>query len=474
VSARSGGAAERPVFAVLGHPNKGKSSLVATLAHDERVRVAPEPGTTTRSDRYPMRLDGEILYELVDTPGFQRARAALAWMQREAERTGASAADRRRVVARFCEEPEHATRFPDEVELLRPVLEGAGILYVVDGAVPFASEYEAEMEILRWTGRPSLAVINPIGRPRYVDAWQAALGQYFKVVRVLDALRADFAVQLDLLRAFGELEERWRAPLRRAVEALEADRARRRERAAREIAHLLARAAQLVVERRLRRDEDPEQHRASLEERYKGKLRRLERRCRRAVEEIYDFSGLEFDEPEDVERETEHALLEDDLFSERSWLAFGLRKRDLAAAGAAAGATAGGAVDVALSGTSFLAGAALGGVVGGALAWWGGDRLGRLEVLRQPLGGTLVRYGPARGTNLAFVLLGRARLHHALVAGRTHARRDRPVLRPEDAGEQAHAVPALERGTTRRLLDLLRRSGGPPEDELAREVEELL
>ena len=70
-----------------------------------------------------------------------------------------------------------ATRssFPDECELLRPIVEGAGILYVVDGSVPYGPEYEAEMEILRWTGRPSMAVINPIasraprrrsGRPR--------------------------------------------------------------------------------------------------------------------------------------------------------------------------------------------------------------------------------------------------------------------------------------------------------------------
>ena len=43
-------------------------------------------------------------------------------------------------------------RFKDECELLRPILAGAGILYVVDGAHPYGAEYEAEMEALKGSG----------------------------------------------------------------------------------------------------------------------------------------------------------------------------------------------------------------------------------------------------------------------------------------------------------------------------------
>ena len=42
-------------------------------------------------------------------------------------------------------------KFSAEVELLRPIVNGAGIIYVVDGAVAYGPDYEAEMEILRWT-----------------------------------------------------------------------------------------------------------------------------------------------------------------------------------------------------------------------------------------------------------------------------------------------------------------------------------
>ena len=80
----------RPRFAIVGHPNKGKSSIVATLAEDDAIAISSHPGTTTHARAYPMRLDGEVLYELVDTPGFQRARETLAWL--EAHDRGAGSA----------------------------------------------------------------------------------------------------------------------------------------------------------------------------------------------------------------------------------------------------------------------------------------------------------------------------------------------------------------------------------------------
>ena len=464
-----------PVFAVVGHPNKGKSSLVATLAQDDRVRIAPDPGTTTAATRYPMRVDGETLYELVDTPGFQRARGVLAWLQAEAERTGKSAADRPALVARFVETPGHRERYPDEVELLTPIVAGAGILYIVDGSLPYGTEYEAEMEVLRWTGRPSLAVINPIGDSDYIEAWRNALGQYFRAVRVFDALDAGFTKRLELLRAFGELEESFRPALQRAVEVLDDDRNVRRSRAAGEIAGMLIDATSLVVEKRIARDENAEPYRARLEEEYRGGLRRIERRGRANVESLYEFRDLDVEEAADVETETDRALLAGDLFSKGTWFVFGLRARDLIAAGVATGAAAGGTIDLALGGASFLAGAAVGSVLGGVLGWLGGDRLAKLEVLKQPMGGTIVRFGPARGANLVAVLLGRARLHQSLLAARTHARRDR-ILVGQGGGADADA-PAGEKvdpKVIRRVVDALQRFDSPDQDALIAEIERLL
>ena len=35
-----------PEFAVIGHPNEGKSAVVSTLSEDDSVRVSPYPGET--------------------------------------------------------------------------------------------------------------------------------------------------------------------------------------------------------------------------------------------------------------------------------------------------------------------------------------------------------------------------------------------------------------------------------------------
>ena len=70
-----------PKFAVVGHPNKGKSSIVATLSQNDAIAIALEPGTTRAQQSYPLRVDDKILYTLVDTPGFQRPRRVLEWLE---------------------------------------------------------------------------------------------------------------------------------------------------------------------------------------------------------------------------------------------------------------------------------------------------------------------------------------------------------------------------------------------------------
>ncbi len=438
-----------PAFAIVGHPNKGKSSLVATLARDASVRVGPEPGTTVQAREFPMRAAGRVLYVLIDTPGFQRARATLDWLKRH----DTGAASRAGVVERFVREHEGGERFRNECELLRPVVNGAGLIYVVDGATPYGPEYDAEMEILRWTGQPSLAVINPIGEPRFVEPWRRALEQFFRVVRVLDVMKAPFEQQLALLRAFGHLREGWRQPLEEAVEALIENRQRQRADAARVIAELIADALTYQETKDLGAEEDPARHATSLEISYRRRLRTLEERARRDVEAMYGFDGLDRDE-------ADMKLLETDLLSRESWLVFGLKKRDLVVVSATGGALAGGVVDSALLGASFLAGSVIGGVIGGTLGYFSSSKLAEVKLLRQPMGGLRLRYGPSRNVQFPFVLLNRALLHHRVVAGRTHAQRGVVSLQTNGGEVSAMPVPSFT-GSTRQLVrafEQLRRS----------------
>ena len=150
-------------------------------------------------------MDGEVLPG--DTPGFQRPRRVLDWLRAHS----VSASDRPQTVRAFVNEHRHDSRFTDECELLEPIINGAGIIYVVDGSVPYSDEHEAEMTILRWTGRPSLALINSIGPDDHSDTWQAALGQFFQVVLSFDAVRP-FEQHLDF-KSLRQLEPGWERPL---------------------------------------------------------------------------------------------------------------------------------------------------------------------------------------------------------------------------------------------------------------------
>lgn len=451
-----------PVFAVVGHPNKGKSSIVATLAADDSVRIGPEPGTTIHCRRYPMAVDGEELYALVDTPGFQRARRALRWM-RQHETTADRHAE---VVRRFVETHRGQDQFPDECELLAPILDGAGILYVVDGSVPYGEEYEPEMEILRWTGQPSMALINPMGPATYVDTWRAALGQFFRVVRVFNAVMAEFDKRIELLRAFGQLRDEWRAPLERAVVSLEQDRLRQRRVAARHVADGLARMLTCQAERTLASGADAFAAKAGLEAAFRDELRQIEQRCRERVEQAYYHHRLE-------RREDVLELIDADLFAERTWVLFGLSRRELMATGAMGGAATGAFVDAHLGGASLLAGTLLGAGIGAAVGWWTADRLVSVKVMNVPLGGKRLVAGPTRNVNFPYVVLNRARAHHQLVARRTHATRGELALtgppdeglaplRPEQRTALGRLFPRLRKGrdvlrTTEQLAELVER-----------------
>ncbi|MGE0621705.1 MAG: DUF3482 domain-containing protein [Pseudomonadales bacterium] len=402
-----------PTFAVVGHPNKGKSSIVATLAEDERLAIGPVPGTTRRANAHTFSIDGEPQYVLVDTPGFQRAAAVLEWLESRA--TTASA--RPALVAEFVSSHVDDDRFRDECELLRPIVEGAGILYVVDGSKPYGAEYELEMQILQWTGRPRMALINLIGDDDHTAEWRQALDQYFSIVRVFDAVAADFETRVALLRAFGELDADWRAPLERAVAALIEERNRRRQRSAAEIAGCLVDSLVMSERASLPEGAPLEPLQAELTDRLKRNLRRREERCQEAVQGFYRH--------QDLAREVSgQILLDEDLFTETGWELFGLSRQRLVITGALTGAVAGGGIDLLLGGASLALGAGIGALIGGTGAWFGGSELARVRVLGESLGGQVVQVGPVKAPNFPWVLLGRAWLHHQLVSERNHAYRE--------------------------------------------------
>ena len=96
----------------------------------------------------------EVALGIVDTPGFQRPRQMLAWLTERAS----NAAKRPEAVRAFVDEHANSDAFPDEVELLRPIMAGACILYVVD-ASSLARGLYLTLELLE-TGLPVVVALN--------------------------------------------------------------------------------------------------------------------------------------------------------------------------------------------------------------------------------------------------------------------------------------------------------------------------
>ena len=402
-----------PKFAVVGHPNKGKSSIVSALALDDSVHISNTSGTTTKKRSFPLTVDGKILYELFDTPGFQRARRVLAWL----EKHDVSADKKHEVVQAFINEHKEDARFNDEVELLEPIMDGAGIIYVVDASKPYGEEYEAEMEILRWTGQPSMALINHIDDTDYSEEWKRALGHYFKMVRTFNPMQTNFEQHMSILESMAQLKEEWIAPVKTSIKLFKQYQEQIFERSASLVARLVYESVSSVEKLSFYTHEASKEERGKIEKNYKDRLRDLEVGTQKDIEEIWNHGHLE--------KEKKVLMFEGmDLFSEETASVFGLTRKELLITGVTSGAVTGAGIDLLFAGHTLLLGGAIGALVGGTGAYFGFNELSEVKVLGQSMGKRYLEIGPMENRNFPYILLGRALYHTMKVAQTSHAKRE--------------------------------------------------
>ncbi|MFT7558853.1 MAG: GTPase Era involved in 16S rRNA processing [Flavobacteriales bacterium] len=434
-----------PRFAVVGHPNKGKSSIVSTLVHHDEIQISELSGTTRVSSGYPYKLDGNTLYELFDTPGFQRPRQVLGWL----EEAAGDASTRIAAVSQFIQQHESTANFVDEVELLKPIIsDGAGIIYVVDGSVPYSPEYEAEMTILQWTGQPRMALINPIGGADYVEQWEQALGQYFSLVRVFNPMTADTEKQLSILTAFSELNPSWQASLQATIGSIQSEAQRIRERVAYKIFETLAELIALQESLPVLNDRLKNITEEKVKLAYQTALVGGEKRLRKQIINLYSLNRLQCEE---LELKADYP----DLFDQDYWYLFGLSRQKLISLSAAAGFAAGAIVDAGVGGASFMAGALIGGIVSGAASLIASQKPDKLTFKGIPLGGKRATAGPIKNLQLAFVLFGRAIEYQRAVAKRAHA--DRSILHVQSESTD-HWIECLSKAEQFQLTRLIHKA----------------
>lgn len=433
-----------PCYAVVGKVNTGKSAVLATLLEeddDRLIRISPEPGETTHCQPLSLVLDGCEYLRFIDTPGFQQPIAAMRAIQ--ALQPVAGRAPDRTVLARFV--ASRQAEFVDECSLLAPLLAGAGVIYVIDPDVPLYDSFRAEIEILRWTGRPRLALLNrrsDTDAGRYEADWRAHLGSTFNLVRSFDAHRARFASRRRLLAALNQIEEAHQQHLDTTLALLDTEWQQRREQAAEAIVSCLGQAfAWRETGRYQDHGERPEQAAERLGQRYFEHIAGLERDCSQQLLTLYRHKALQAQPRANFAAALGPEL---DLAQRDTWRRLGLTRRQLTTVGATVGAGAGLSVDAATLGHTLGLASVIGGVSGAALAFFKGEALPELSLQVGAAhigGGRQLTLGPPRSHNFGWVVLDSLLLRYQHILEHAHGRRDSRAL-------AVPAMPASGRATT--------------------------
>ena len=305
-------------------------------------------------------------------------------------------------------------------------MDGAGIIYVVDASKPYGEEYEAEMEILRWTGQPSMALINHIDEDDYTQEWKRALGHYFKIVRTYNPMNISLKQHLSILESMAQLKEEWTDPVKTSIAFFEKYHEEMLKQTALSIAKAVSSAVSLVETLNFTEEEASEEEKKRIEERYKEKLRKIEIETQKQVEKTWNHDNLE--------KENDTLMFEGmDLFSEASASVFGLTRKELLVTGATTGAITGAGIDLMFAGHTFFVGGALGAIAGGVGAYFAFNELSSVKVLGQTLGSKYLEIGPMENRNFPYILLGRLLYHAKQIAKRSHAKRGVATFEMESA-----------------------------------------
>ena len=401
-----------PEFAILGHPNEGKSSVLSTLAEDDSVRVSSTPGETTECRTFPVVIDGREVLRFTDTPGFQNPERVLSELKKRA-------INEENILRAFREYASTIPELHDDCELLGPVERGAGIIYVVDGSRPVRNVDRAEMEILRLTGKPRMAIINcKEDDTDNLSAWKTEFRKNFNSNRMFNAHRATYAERILLLETLKSIDQDWQKVLSKVVSAFKKDWAARNNATADIIASQLKDALSLQLSKDIRSEDEAEKCREKLFLTYSETISKMEKKAHQRIRSFFKHNIFQYDLPP-------HSVLNKDLFDERTWQLLGLTRQQVIIAGGLGGAAIGAGLDVAALGHGLGMFTAMGTLAGALGALFGGENFSdKAKFMGFSLGGKKVQVGPAKSIDLLFILLNRSLLYYQHTINWAHGRRD--------------------------------------------------
>jgi ribosome biogenesis GTPase A len=416
-----------PEFAIVGHPNEGKSSVLSTLAEDDSVRISATPGETVVCQQFPVIIDGEEIIRFIDTPGFQNPKKILHELLNLRD-------SRHNIIAVFRENNKDNPEFKEDCELLRPITQGAGIIYVVDGSRPVRSVDRAEMEILRLTGLPRMAIINSKDATTdFLEQWKDEFRKCFNMFRVFNAHTANYAQRIELLESLKNIDQDWQASLDTVIAAFKKDWANRNLTSAGIITEMLQECLSYKVIKSISDSGNAETLKTEMLEAYEKNIRKIESRAHQKIRSLFKHNIFKHDMPL-------RSILHEDLFSDSTWKFLGLsRKQQIVAAGIG-GAGIAAAIDAATVGASFGVFAALGGLAGATWAALGSKGLAQTRILGIPLGSRKKQIGPVKNVQFLYILLDRSLIYYSHIINWAHGRRDYDAGSVDDHAPRGYAA----------------------------------
>ncbi len=404
-----------PEFAIVGHPNEGKSSVVSTLAEDDSVRISPTPRETLVCRTFPVIIDGREIIRFTDTPGFQNPGRILQWMKN-------FQGDDDRIVEVFRKNHLADPEFKDDCELFKPVEKGAGIIFVVDGSRPVRKVDKAEMEVLRLTGRPRMAIINlKEDGTGHLDQWRSEFRKHFNSIRIFNAHRATYGERIALMESLKNIDQEWQPLLETVITAFIRDWEYRNTRTSEIISSMLRECLEFSISKNFTEKSNEETMKKQLQQEYQLAIEQIETNTHLKIRKLYKHNIFNCSFPV-------QSILHEHLFSEKTWQFLGLTKTQIIAAAGVGGTAIGAALDVAAHGLTFGVFSAIGGITGAGWAALGGvERLAKAKVVGMNLGGVQLRIGANSDIQFMYVMLDRALIYYSNIINWAHGRRNYPA-----------------------------------------------
>ena len=213
-------------------------------------------------------------------------------------------------------------------KLMKPLAEGAGVIFVVDGSRPIRRAKRREAEILRLAGNPRMALINEkLGGEGFQEEWKKTLLKSFNSVHVFNAHQARYRERLALFEALKSIHQDWAPQMQQAIDAIQANRRQRRHRSSDIILYLLKTCIQQEVSVPLGENDNKATATLELAERYQKKISREESRAWQKIRKLYRHKKWRPDAEE-------FPVLREELFGEETLKSLGLSRKQKALAGA--------------------------------------------------------------------------------------------------------------------------------------------